>query len=67
MTERLTHSNKSFQYYESYPTLIEIMINRQNHSGKQPLGMGGAVQVCEGMGLETEVGTSSSHTTVAAF
>ena len=66
MTERLNHKNKSFQYYESYPTLIQIMFNKGKTTLKNHLWDGG-FQVCEGMALETEVGTSSSHTAVAAL
>ena len=40
-TERLNHNNKSFQYYGSYPTLIEIIFNEGKTTLKINLWDGG--------------------------
>ena len=41
MTERLNPNNKSFQYYGSYPTLIEIIFNEGKTTLKINLWDGG--------------------------
>lgn len=55
----------NFQYYESYPTLVEIMFSKGKTTLKNDLRVGVFNFLKEELQRQTEVGTSSGHTTVA--